>query len=694
MPTDGRLLPNGSPEQRINILLADYQACREDDRIMYATIAAVMGVLVTIIGLMVAAVTQTCEFSTSRSCIEAPDYVLAASPMIPIALLAYSTYVMVVGTLRTYYMRGLENELRAYGASPIASLGDVMPASYMGIVQEVISVRRGRATYRLLVNLVLFVVILIFGGYTAYVAAHMAVTYQIIMSIVYAGIAMLLVWQVAQGTVGGRSFFMRAARDFLDNRSGTTLPQVWAGTDSSIPARRESLAAYLIFPRPEDWIKWLIAPGVFLAVAWSFGYLSRWRTFAELWLVLEYLIYQARYQWNDVRGVDEDLKHGERRARRRLPGGSPHRIRRNVLISLAVAAVRLILAAVIGAAVGELGPVLVLMALVLLIGSMYEGLRSRPGPSVPSGNRPTPTIIGIWSAVGLGYGIRAGLGLIAGGLSITAPLAWIGIFSFVALGIMFVTFTWVLEAASSCYKQSGVWTVKANAVLKPHLRALLGYVPITLAGQGEISYSLEEDGGVLAILKGRAQVKSPWNLALTVSSALGGALGVGLAHAASSYLAEVIAVSVSVLGAALLCRAQSQSARLALSVGTALVLTGSIGAFGQWPVCVLVAAPWLTVSLLYYVFRGSSYRDLKEFGPRVLMAIASVRIVIKLWPGLLHVLVGDKTWIAAGFAGSRDTSDAWPGASAPEATSRILMPPDPGGSDAVAQHGSGESTDG
>jgi hypothetical protein len=645
-------------KQRLEILLADYQACREDERVQLATVAAVIGVLVTLIGLMAAAVTQTCEFSSSKTCIAAPDYLLAASPMIPIALLAYAIFFLVVGALRTYYMRGLENEIRNYVSAPIVSLGDLMPASYMGVVQEVTSLRRGRLLYRLITNLMLVIIILVFGGYTAYVGFHVGIPYQIFMSVVYSGIAILFVWQVAQGSIGGRTFFERAARDFLSNRPGTTLPMVRSGGASGVLTEGRSLLAYLIFPRPEDWIKWLIAPGVFLAVAWSFNDLNRWRIFMELWLILEYFIYEARYQWNDARGIDEDPLHSERRARHRLPVGPADRTRRNVLISLAVATGRLAVALVVGEALGLLRSVLVLMVLVFSIAIVYERLRSLPPPSTLT--RPTPTVVAIWCIVGLGYGVRAGLGLIAGGLSVTNSLTWVGISCFVVLGIMFVLLTWVLEAASSCYcdEDDGVWRAKARAVLKSHLIALLRYIPIDLNGQGRDAYSAEEDGSRRPILRKRGQVLTPWNLALGVSAVLGGALGVGLAHATPGYLPEAIAVSVSLGAAGLLAYCDSQQTRLAVSGVTAFVLIGTIGFFGHWPFSLLAAGPWLAIAFLYLVFRGSSYRDLKEFGPNLLKTIASVRIVLKLGPILLHVVIGDRAWLAAGFANTPKTLGA------------------------------------
>ena len=648
-----------SPSQQLEILLADYQACREDERVQYATLAAVFGVFVTLIGLMAAAVTQTCEFSSSKSCIRAPGYILAASPLIPIALLAYATMLGVYGTLRSYYMRGLENEMRAHFSVPMSSLGDIMPASYIGISMEVVSLRRGRITYRLLANLVLAVVIVVFGGYTAYVGFHVGHAEQITMTITYSSIAILLVWQVVLGTIRGRPFFEEAAQNFL-NGVGGELPKVRAGVVHQRSRHGLALISYLIFPRPEDWIKWLIAPGVFLAVAWSSDSFNHWPAFLALWLILEYLIYAARYQWNDVRGVEEDSLHSERRARRRLPVGPAKRTRRNVIISLMVAAGRIILALLLGQALGLGKPVLILLALVFGIAIVYEGLRAVKPSATPT--RPTATVVAIWCLVGLGYGVRAGLGFIAGGLPTTGPLTWIGISCFIVFGIMFVLLTWVLAAASYCYiDNSGIWHMKPGVVLKAHLIALLRYVPISLAQNAETEpyakaldsarypYVMKADGGREKILIFRGQVRAPWNLALAVSAALAGPLGLGLAHATLSYGPEAIVISISLAAAGLLTACNSQQARLAITGIATVVLFGVTSWFGVWPYTLLAVAPWLAVALLYFFFRGSSYRDLKEFGPNLLSAISSVRVIFQLGPLLLRIVIGKRAWLAAGF---------------------------------------------
>jgi hypothetical protein len=74
-----------------------------------------------------------------------------------------------------------------------------------------------------------------------------------------------------------------------------------------------------------------IAPAAFALGAWYSGDWSGFGPFLLCWSVLEYLIYAARYQWNDLRGFAHDQEHNGRRWRARLPAGdTPTRTRRNL----------------------------------------------------------------------------------------------------------------------------------------------------------------------------------------------------------------------------------------------------------------------------------------------------------------------------------------------------------------------------
>src|SRR5258708_649914 len=132
------------------------------------------------------------------------------------------------------------------------------------------------------------------------------------------------------------------------------------GADQS-PAPGWRLAAYLVLPRPDAWAKAQIAPACFLLAASSTGHFGAWKRLLVLWLVLECLIYPARYQWNDIRGIEGDLQHAEMRARFRLPVGATAQSRqRSIRLSQAAAALRILAALLIGALTGLVRQVLLL----------------------------------------------------------------------------------------------------------------------------------------------------------------------------------------------------------------------------------------------------------------------------------------------------------------------------------------------
>ncbi len=422
-----------------------------------------------------------------------------------------------------------------------------------------------------------------------------------------------------------------------------------------------SLVSYLIFPRPEDWIKWLIAPGVFLATAWSQDNFSQWPRFLALWLILEYLIYEARYQWNDIRGITDDRSHAERRARGRLPAGPDGQIKRSVLISIWIALARLGLAVFLGWWLNLEGPVLLLLAVVFLVAIFYERLRSVRARSVPA--RPTLTAMAIWLVVGLGYGVRAGLGFIVGGYQARSWQALAGIACFVTFGIMFVLLTWVLEAMSFCRTDTwGRWRADPRSNAKTHVMLLLNYVPVKLYRAGYLPNSKgpfkPRQGTPEPVLMAHGKILTPWNYALTASAGFGGALGAALAHAKPTHISVTVLVFASLAFALFLVRCDFQVTRmLTVAIGY-VTITGAAAAFSALPYLVLAGAPWLTISLLYSFFRGSSYRDLNDFGYQLkILIIKSLRVFPVTGILLLRVVVGDATWRNSRFDSSRRGPD-------------------------------------
>ncbi len=384
------------------------------------------------------------------------------------------------------------------------------------------------------------------------------------------------------------------------------------------PAR--GLAGYLLHPRPDAWAKALIAPACFLLAASSAGHFARWPRFLVLWLVLELLIYAARYQWNDIRGIEGDRLHPEARARSRLPAGPTERDRRrSIRISGATAAARIGAALLVGAAAGLASQVVVLAGAVFVVAAAYEFLRGRPAPRSPASAQ--VRAVAVWLLVGLGYLVRGGLGLSLGGLAWGSLAMVAGLACVASFGIMFVLLTWVLEATSYCEADAdGRWHARAALAGKPHLAALLPSLgrPV-LTGRAALDPG--RYCGAERVLRHGGRLTAPWNLALLAAAACGAAEALALARpgagGAAGYLA---AAGVSVAAAVLLARCDSAPGRWGITAATAATLIAA-AALSRCALPLLAGAPWLVIAGIYVAFRGWSYRDLVAAGPRLAAAL-------------------------------------------------------------------------
>lgn len=625
----------------LQVLLEDYSEGRDDERTWITVLATLIAVAFTLVGLLAAAVTQTCRFNPSKSCTNVPDYLVGAAPLLPIALIAFTQMLGTASTFRHFYLRAIEEEIRQrLDASPAAT-STIPPASYVDMTAELVSLRRGRMPYRILANLIVITVLLVFGGFAAYIGVHMDPVTQVLMTAIYAPIVLLLAYENYYAGAGGRSMFSRMARQYLIRRqaAGYTLNDV--STDS--PASRQnkrSLVSYLILPRVAEWVKWAIAPGAFVVTAWATG-TFHWKQFILVWLILEYLIYEARYQWNDIRGIHEDAKHPESTARLRLPDGT--NARRNILASCLVGALRLGLALYIAALIHLIAAVALLIGLVFGVAIAYEGLRTAPANPHPS-LRPTARSAAIWIIVGLGYAIRSGTGIWLGGLRLLTLTAISGMLYFTAFGIMFVLLTWVLEAAAYCSTDGGESLFPApELAAKPHIAILLRWTGWSVR-RGTASLP----GATVRVLKEkRGKLYAPWNVALFFGAGLGAIVGTGLARSNPAAPAYGPVLAASLLGAILLMVFSGFATRLVVTAVVAVALVGITWPVVHSPLTIIAAIPWIAIAVDYAFFRESSYRDVMDFGPKLASGLATAARALLLLA--LRLVVGRQTWQSAGF---------------------------------------------
>jgi hypothetical protein len=369
------------------------------------------------------------------------------------------------------------------------------------------------------------------------------------------------------------------------------------------------LIRYLALPRPGDLIKaWIfpIAFGVGLAAQGFDGTLELVRALL-VWLALELLIYQARYQWNDIRGFRADLRHPDANERGRLPGPAS-RARLHVTLSACVAAGRLATAVLLVVLLPELDlalPILASIGAVFGLAVPYETVRawiSRTPDTGPA--RPKPSIVLLWLLAGGGYAIRglAGLGMATNvesqpGLAIAACLClW-------AFGVAFVTLRWALEALPFARYAAGrlVWSADREQA-RDHLVALgrwLGTPPPVLAATAP-------DLRDWRPLRRRTPLLAPWNIATVVAGTAAGVSGAMLTGDAP--LASIAGAAAGlVLASALVTTEHGIRVRIWTGAGLALIVLA--GLLGEGKLLVL-GLPTLLVTGSYALFAAQSLETL------------------------------------------------------------------------------------
>jgi hypothetical protein len=642
------------------VLLLDYEMGRDDERNHFAVQASLFAIALTVLGLFSALLTQSCHFS-QQPCLELPDPMLALAPFAPLAIIVYVQLVGSVGTLRSFYLRSLEREIRETlrPNGNIQVYDGLRLPSYIELVTAHGTVARGTRGPRQLIAFIFLGVLVVFGGLTILVVTWMPLYLKIFMLGAYGVGTLSILMEARRATLFGRRFFKETV-DKMQSRLGDTLyPK---GPDDG---PRRKLGSYLLLPRPDDLVKALFFPAAYI-LALYIGTPANVDLIRALliWFILELLIYQARYQWNDLRGLDQDLAHPTSALRGRLPvGPDAADVRGAVAASLGTMVLRIWIAFVIGLSpIVDMGWWLIaLIGAVFVTGSIYELLRGlRPMSQMAL----TRVAWAIYLVAGLGYAVRGVSG------STASSLPWSGnvdvyvlmtlFLSF--LGSTFVLYTWALESASYClnpsYDSQGKLEFECFSTLKdrPHLKHLLRffsfgatfldedrtkvererlrdearvmkgrrdelmrllYVPAEgapsispaqrKAMRDEITLLRREEGmtqGALTkVLDSRGRLVTPWNAFTVGTGCFAGAFGATISNPDYPLLKYTL---LCCLASIILCLASGAVWRIAILVVTIVILLFNGGV--STPILVV---PWLVLALVVIFFRAADYRGLK-----------------------------------------------------------------------------------
>lgn len=405
--------------------------------------------------------------------------------------------------------------------------------------------------------------------------------------------------------------------------------------------RERSLRSYLLLPRPGDLIKAWIFPAAFALGVLAAGGASGREVLraALIWLALELLIYQARYQWNDIRGFEADQRHPDRAARGRLPGPLS-RGKERVRASALVAAARLGLAGLLAVAFSSLDlglPLLALAVAVFGVAVLYEVLRERAtghDDRVPPAL--TPAILALWAVVGAGYAIRGVSGLAAAVDLFDDPtLLAASVLAFWSFGIAFVTGRWALEALPFGREDGGGgigWQVEPGQA-REHTLALVRWLPTT-APPGAEQRADGSLGGWRALTE-RVSPTAPWNLAAVIAATAAAVAGRLLAGSAGAFEVALAAAAGGGLAAAVLALRGRRWPGLLLG---AVALAGLMAIAGS-PRPLLAALPWLCIFGAHLFFAAQSPETLAHpfrsmlAGPRPSVSPGSAFVLSPPMPG-------------------------------------------------------------
>lgn len=419
------------------------------------------------------------------------------------------------------------------------------------------------------------------------------------------------------------------------NTPRVTVVGICAQRESTTSSPRErSLASYLLLPRPKDVTKgWLVVTTCTLGVL-SAGELDGVLLLRALVAVtvLELLVYQARYQWNDVRGFVADQNHPSSSTRGRLPG-PVSRARSHVLASCAIGAIRLALAGVVILALPRLhlGGILGLGAAgVFGVAIAYELLRSATTGRPGAARVPSRSVVLLWLAVGSGYAVR---GLIGLGVAVDPwkrPELFLA--AMVALwgyGVTFVTCRWAVEATSFAAVHHGrvAWNARPDQA-REHQLALIRWLPSRVsAGVSSVTD--------WAPLRERTALTAPWNIAALVAG--GGAAVSGRLLVGPCSVADIVRVAAAGAAATLIAVSISRRRVLAI-VLAALLLSGSFSVTAT-PRPLLAGLPWLLMICAYHFFTTRTLADLSRTRPGARVAQRAIATIAQL-------VVGETTWQA------------------------------------------------
>ena len=494
----------------LNILLNDYAEARDDERNFLSVQATSLTLGVTAAAGLLVFFEQVIDRSRAN---QFPDLVIAGALMAGFVTIAFALWVGSVATVRAFYLRSLEREIRRVAKLENVVFGDLSlrPISFHELVVEHGSLSKPvSTTTSVLVNIVVIGLITVFGVIGSFLAFQINGKWMVpivfLMNGAFVLYALRELWVIS---VGGRDYVQELTQRYkkrLDRDLITLCPR---------PSPWPTIN-YILLPRPDDLVKSLFTIGGLIISGLAIGDASNinLRCKIVIFVAIELLAYQARYQINDLLGRSEDKKSPTASCRGRLPEGAEQHSVFSILVRIA-----LIISAALyifdmdnqGAVHGTWFRLLLTTLLVFVLMVPYEIVRNwvRADPDASSKKRRSVT----WALlflVALGYPLR----FVGSAFCLTDTLSlglWISLAAMgFGLGWVFVAPTWVLESfsyVSGKSKDGRSYRVRDECKHKYHVKELASMSGWSMMFESSLEASSVEwddlDGASYRALKAR-----------------------------------------------------------------------------------------------------------------------------------------------------------------------------------------------
>lgn len=500
-----------SASDKLTVYLDELSACREEDRDSLNQMIAAIAACMTALSVIFAVVSGF--FSGSNIDVTTAILCELITVAVLIAGFSYMISLGMISTLRFQRMRMLEREISKLVAkdgrvgwvdlkSSVSSLNpkhQYMPATVLHYAGTILSIlgffvagicfvlmfwnRCPRLTFVLLVFLVL--------PYALFVVAS-------------------FIWSTNN------------SEEWYKSAEIVGRKKIKGIKPSKERANAIGLFVYLLYPRPQD-----AAKVVFIILGCVLGIVAegRWELTADnfsdvllrmvgAWFIVDFLCYQARYQWNDILGAVDDEKNPMAKERGRLKA-----VCGELDLAKKVSAVFLLYKVAFAFTLGALfmddaQPWFSLaLTLILMLAVLYERTR-RLHPEA---------LKWIYVLVSLGYPLRLFAGyvcfadMVPTSFNLTSVIYCLVLLATAVYGFVFVSITWTLEGACFAQKQHLESPGKDAVGLleKYHKRHIVALAKVLCDRTGG-------SGDLLRVhpLSVRRPMSDPWNIAMAATLAL------------------------------------------------------------------------------------------------------------------------------------------------------------------------------